>query len=203
MEFLFIIAILIMSVVIHETAHGWMALYLGDPTAKYAGRLTLNPLKHLDPIGSVLVPLAGYLTGGFIIGWAKPVPFNPNNLRSKWGEGLVAAAGPLSNIAVATVFGLFLRYLYPQGLLSENFVFMAGYLVFINIILAIFNLIPLPPLDGSKIIFSLLPYRFQYIRHNIERYGLVLVLLAVFFVWQFIYPLAVSIFGFIVGSPLL
>src|SRR3990172_11913600 len=111
MDFLFIIIILIMSVVIHEVSHGYAALALGDPTAKYQGRLTLNPISHLDPIGSFLVPLLGYFVGGFIIGWAKPVPFNPYNLRNqKWGEALVAIAGPLSNIALALFFGLLIRF---------------------------------------------------------------------------------------------
>src|SRR3990167_7211782 len=107
MDFVFIIAILIMSVVIHEVAHGYAALALGDTTAKYQGRLTLNPIAHLDLVGSLLVPLMGYFVGGFIIGWAKPVPFNPYNLRSaKWGEAIVAVACPLSNIFIAIIFGV-------------------------------------------------------------------------------------------------
>src|SRR5262245_29317731 len=110
MDFLFIIIILIMSVVVHEVSHGFAALALGDPTAKYAGRLTLNPFYHLDPIGSVLVPILGYLSGGIIIGWAKPVPFNPYNLRdARWGEALVALAGPVSNIILAIIFSLIIR----------------------------------------------------------------------------------------------
>ena len=96
MDFLFIIIVLIMSVVVHEVSHGYAALSLGDPTAKYQGRLTLNPISHLDPVGSLLVPLLGYLLGGFVVGWAKPVPFNPYNLRNqRWGEAYVAAAGPI------------------------------------------------------------------------------------------------------------
>ena len=111
MDFVFIIAILIMSVVIHEVSHGYAALALGDSTAKYQGRLTLNPLAHLDPVGSFLVPLIGYFFGGFIIGWARPVPFNPYNLRDqKWGEAIVAIAGPISNILLAVIFGLFIRF---------------------------------------------------------------------------------------------
>ena len=110
MEFLFVIIILIMSVVIHEVSHGYAALALGDPTAKYEDRLTLNPISHLDPVGSVLVPLMGYFLGGFIIGWAKPVPFNPYNLKNtRWGEALVAVAGPISNILIALIFGLIIR----------------------------------------------------------------------------------------------
>src|SRR5574343_2011521 len=119
MEFLFLIIVLIMSVVIHEVSHGYAALALGDPTAKYQGRLTLNPLVHLELLGSVIVPLIGYLAGGFIVGWAKPVPFNPYNLRNqKWGEALVAVAGPLSNISLAIIFGMFLRFAPQFGFMN-------------------------------------------------------------------------------------
>jgi Zn-dependent protease len=157
MDFVFIVAILIMSVVIHEVAHGYAALYLGDRTAQYAGRLTLNPIKHLDLIGSVIVPVLGYLAGGVIFGWAKPVPFNPYNLRSqRWGEAIVAAAGPLSNLSLAIIFGLLIRF---ATFGSQAFYALAGYLVLVNIVLFVFNLMPIPPLDGSKILFSILPYR--------------------------------------------
>src|SRR3989338_330219 len=122
MEFIFVIAILVMSVVIHEVSHGYAALALGDPTAKYQGRLTLNPISHLDPVGSFLVPLLGYFAGDFIIGWAKPVPFNPYNLRNqKWGEAIVAIAGPLSNIFLATIFGLIIRFALGYGLTNQAF----------------------------------------------------------------------------------
>ena len=109
-DFIFSIIVLIFSVVIHEVSHGYAAYYLGDNTAKFQGRLTLNPLKHLDLFGSLFVPLMTYFAGGFLIGWAKPVPFNPYNLRDqKWGEAMVAVAGPLSNIFIAVFFGLFIR----------------------------------------------------------------------------------------------
>jgi len=158
MGFVFLIAILIFSIVIHEVDHGAMANYLGDPTAKYAGRLTLNPIKHLDLFGSVLVPLFLVLTGsGITIGWAKPVPINPYNFRDqKYGEMKVALAGPAANFGVALVFGLALRFL--PGLVSiPGLYFMLGYIIFINILLALFNLIPIPPLDGSHILFTFLP----------------------------------------------
>ena len=148
-----------MSVVIHEVSHGYAALALGDPTAKYQGRLTLNPISHLDPIGSFFVPLIGYFAGRFIVGWAKPVPFNPYNLRNqRWGEALVAVAGPISNIALAILFGLTIRFLPEYINISQSFLNLASSVVLINIILAIFNLIPIPPLDGSKILFAFLPY---------------------------------------------
>lgn len=197
MDFVFILAILIMSVVIHEVAHGYAALYLGDRTAQYAGRLTLNPIKHLDLVGSVLVPIIGYLAGGVIFGWAKPVPFNPYNLRSqRWGEAIVAIAGPLSNLALAIIFGLLMRFTIFG---SEAFLSLAGYLVLVNIVLFVFNLMPIPPLDGSKILFSVLPYRMQGVRVALERYGLILALLFVFFLWQLMSPVVASIFELIVG----
>lgn len=211
MEFIFIIIILIMSVVIHEVSHGYAALALGDQTAKYEGRLTLNPIKHLDPVGSVLVPLLGYFMGGFIIGWAKPVPFNPYNLKNqKWGEALVAAAGPLSNIAIAIIFGLIVRVVSAStwmagGGLSgviqnyQGFVGLASFVVLINITLAIFNLIPIPPLDGSKILFAVLPYKWQGLKQTFERFGLILVFVFIFFLWQIMNPIIGYFFKLLTG----
>ncbi len=201
MEIIFVILILLFSVVIHEVAHGYAALALGDTTAKYEGRLTLNPIKHLDPVGSVLIPLLGYFTGGVIIGWAKPVPFNPYNLRNqRWGEALVAIAGPISNIVIAVIFSIIIRT--SSGMTGENFLFLAQYLVYINIILAIFNMIPIPPLDGSKVLFSLLPYRLQAFRQNIERFGFFLVIIFVFGFWQLLSPFTKAVFILLVGEPL-
>ncbi len=200
MEFIVIIAILIMSVVIHEVSHGVAALGLGDSTAKYQGRLTLNPFSHLDPIGSVIVPMIGYLLGGFIIGWAKPVPFNPYNLRNqKWGEAIVAAAGPISNIFIAIVFGLFIRLGTQTFNLNETFISLASFVVIINITLAIFNLVPIPPLDGSKILFSLLPHHMQSIRHSIEKYGLILVIIFVSIIWRVLNPFIFYLFNLLTG----
>lgn len=200
MEFIFIVAVLIMSVVIHEVAHGYMALYLGDPTAKHQGRLTLNPISHLDPVGSFFVPLLGYLLGGFVIGWAKPVPFNPYNLRNaRTGEALVAIAGPVSNIILALVFGLFIRYASPADLLGNGALGLLGFIVMINLTLALFNLVPIPPLDGSKILFSFLPLRMQWLRHTMERFGIFFALFFIFFLWQFLSPLILKAFGLITG----
>ena len=200
MDFLFIIFILIMSVVIHEVSHGYAALALGDPTAKYQGRLTLNPISHLDPVGSFLVPLLGYFAGDFIIGWAKPVPFNPYNLRNqKWGEAIVAIAGPLSNIFLATIFGLIIRFALGYGLTNQAFLSLAGFVVLINITLAIFNLVPIPPLDGSKILFAILPYKWRSLRESFERYGLILVLIFVFFLWRIMSPVAGYLFALLIG----
>ncbi len=198
-DFIFQIAILIMSVVVHEISHGYAASFLGDQTARYQGRLTLNPVKHLDPVGSFLVPTASYLLGGFIIGWAKPVPYNPYNLRpGRWSEAAVAAAGPASNLVLALIFGLFLRFGGGAGF-SPDFFEIMGVIVFINIILAVFNLVPIPPLDGSKIILAFFPDKILQIRAFFERYGLILILLFIFFLWRFVFPVALSIFKLITG----
>lgn len=203
MEFIFVTIILIMSVVIHEVSHGYAALALGDSTAKYQGRLTLNPISHLDPVGSFLVPLLGYFAGGFIIGWAKPVPFNPYNLRSvKWGGALVAAAGPLSNILLAVIFGLLIRFAGGSSFLNQSFLSLASFVVIINITLAIFNLIPIPPLDGSKILSAVLPYKWQGLMQNLERFGLVFVFIFIFFFWHLITPIIAGLFTFLVNQPI-
>jgi len=200
MEFLFVIIILIMSVVVHEVSHGYAALALGDPTAKYQGRLTLNPFSHLDPIGSFLIPLIGYmLPGHFIIGWAKPVPFNPYNLKNqKWGEALVAIAGPLSNIVLAVIFGLIIRFTSFEAFSGQG-LSPIGYLVFINITLAIFNLIPIPPLDGSKILFAVLPYKWQTFRQSFEQFGLIFVFIFILFLWQIMSPIINYLFVLLTG----
>ncbi len=175
MQVVFFIAILIMSVVIHEVSHGYAANLLGDKTAEYEGRLTLNPFKHLDLFGSIIVPIITSL-GGFPFGWAKPVPFNPYNLRyQRFGEMIVAIAGPASNILIAVVFGLLIRF--GLGYLPPAFLSISLLVIVINISLAIFNLIPIPPLDGSKVLFGLLPLRFSHIRWQFERYSLFVVFL--------------------------
>ncbi len=199
MEFLFVIVVLILSIVIHELAHGYAALAQGDPTAKYAGRLTMNPIKHLDPVGSFIVPLILYiLPVGVILGWAKPVPYNPYNLNNqRWGESLVAAAGPASNLVVALIFGLVVRF--GAGTLSEDAILLASLIVIINIIIAIFNLIPLPPLDGSKILFDLLPrsVKVSEARMFLERYGLLIVLAAVILAGGIIFPFIIGLLALI------
>ena len=194
LQTLFSLAVLIFSVIIHEVSHGWVANFLGDPTAKYAGRLTLNPLKHIDIMGTVLVPLVTYSLGGFIFGWAKPVPYNPYNLRAgKWGPAAVALAGPGANLAIALGFVLALR----TGLLVLNPLIFS--IIMINLTLAIFNLVPIPPLDGSKIFFAILPYRYQYIEEWLTRNQFLLVLIFVFFLWQFVAPAIFLLFNLLVG----
>jgi len=203
-QFLFSLAVLIMSVVAHEVSHGYVAYALGDPTAKYAGRLTLNPLRHLDVMGSLIVPAVTFLFGGVVFGWAKPVPYNPYNLRGgKWGPALVAAAGPATNISLALIFGLFIRlslslpYLH---VLPPSFLTIAGLVVLVNIVLAVFNFVPIPPLDGSKMLFALLPYRYSFVQEFLEKNWLVIVFLFVFFLWRLISPLVFIIFYLITGT---
>jgi Zn-dependent protease len=198
-DFIFSIVILIFSVVIHEVSHGYAAYMLGDNTAKYAGRLNLNPFNHLEWFGSFILPVMSYMLGGFIIGWAKPVPFNPYNLRNqKWGEAIVAVAGPLSNLCIALFFGLLIRFgvLFQLG---ESFVYVATAIVFINLVLATFNLVPIPPLDGSKILFSVLPYSMQNVRTWFERNSIFILIFFIFFLWQFIIPLVSLEFRLITG----
>ena len=205
----FHLAILIFSVVIHEVSHGLAAHALGDPTAKDAGRLTLNPLRHLDPVGSVLVPLASSLLGGIIIGWAKPVPYNPMNLRlsnQDVGSAIVGASGPLANIAVALVFGSLVRisgaWAPGLGVAAGPLTEMMSAIVFINLLLAVFNFVPIPPLDGSKVLFSLLPARWFGVRMFLEQFGFVLLLLFIFYFSGLIRPIVSFLFQVIVGSGL-
>ncbi|OHB18891.1 MAG: hypothetical protein A2854_03505 [Parcubacteria group bacterium RIFCSPHIGHO2_01_FULL_56_18] len=152
----FLIIVIMFSAIIHEVMHGVAADRLGDPTARYAGRLTLNPIPHLDPFGSILLPLMLSLSGSPIFfGWAKPVPYNPYNLQAnpRWGEAIVAIAGPLSNFALALIAALVIRAnILPLEIAGAVFL-----VVVVNVMLGIFNLIPIPPLDGSKVLSALLP----------------------------------------------
>ncbi len=194
---IFLYLIIVFSAVFHEYCHGWMAYALGDPTAKYSGRLTLNPLKHIDPIGTVILPLfLLFFMGGFI-GWAKPVPYNPYNLKDqRWGSTKVALAGPGSNILIALVVGLSLRFLPVSGLALVAL----HWVVFVNIFLALFNLIPLPPLDGSKLIMDLFP-RSQAIRALGQSF--VGIFLAIMLALWILSPLSQVAFRLIVGNSFL
>jgi Zn-dependent protease len=177
MEQAVIIIALIMSIILHEMAHGYAANALGDPTARLQGRLSGNPLVHIDPLGSIIIPAFLFLThAGILFGWAKPVPYNPYNLSNqKWGEALVAAAGPATNIAIALIFSAIIRSAAVLDL-APSFVQIAWYVVYINILLALFNMLPIPPLDGSKILTAILPMRAQMqyraFAQWTERYGL-------------------------------
>ena len=176
--------VLIFSVMIHEISHGVMAERLGDPTARDAGRLTLNPLKHIDPFGSIFLPLLLVVAHSpFVIGWAKPVPYDPRYLKNpKSGAAKIAAAGPLSNFLIAIIFSVLLRVL-PSPALSEQFQLLVSIIIFMNVLLAIFNLIPIPPLDGSKVLYAFMPetQTGYAIMSFLERYGFVL--LVAFLLW--------------------
>ncbi len=199
-DFIFAIAVLIMSIVIHEVSHGYSAYLLGDPTAKYEGRLTLNPIKHLDLFGSFLIPMLTYMVGGFIFGWAKPVPYNPYNLKDqKWGPAIVGIAGPASNFLVALFFGLIIRFGTVLEILPMAFFEIASLVVFINLLLMFFNLIPIPPLDGSKVLFAVLPYKWQDVQHTLERYGFLILLFFIIFLWQLVLPIILFLFKVITG----
>jgi Zn-dependent protease len=214
---------LVYSVIIHEVSHGMVALWLGDLTAKYADRLNLNPLKHIDPFGSVILPILLAITTGFAFGWAKPVPYNPYNLRNqKWGPTWVALAGPASNLLLATLaaliakllplpllaktdilsrfvgviggradflerFGLFAAAL--SGSLSGIFFGLLLLVIFWNVVLACFNILPVPPLDGSKLLYALVPMRERTV-FILEQYGLFLLIFVIFF---FSYPISLFI----------
>lgn len=202
-DIFFAIAVLVMSVVVHEVSHGYMANFLGDPTARLKGRLTLNPVKHLDPMGSFIVPVGLFLlTGGkMVFGWAKPVPYNPYNLRDqRWGAAKVAAAGPLSNFALAIFFGLILRFGGDSLLSMGAAVSIMQFIVLINLVLGVFNLIPIPPLDGSKVLFSLLSYKNRHIQEFLEKYWLFFFLAFVFFLWDFFFILIQRLFQLITGT---
>ncbi len=184
---IFFLIVLLFSVIVHELAHGYVAYSLGDPTAKYAGRLTLNPLKHLDPFGSVILPvlflLFSFLPGGqpFIFGWAKPVPINPYNFKDqKWGTLKVSIAGPLSNFAVALIFGLFIRFFSAVGGSLAPLIDLFAVIVFLNILLGLFNLIPIPPLDGSWILFRFLPAGSEKVKMFLQQYGLFILIFLLF-----------------------
>lgn len=200
----FYIVILIFSIVIHEVAHGYVAYRFGDTTARDQGRLTLNPLSHLEWFGSVILPAILILSGtGFVFGWAKPVPYNPFRLKNeRWGTLAVAAAGIVVNLFVAVFFGMLMRVLLLNGIIDTGASSYAilKVIIFLNIVLAFFNLMPVPPLDGSKILFSLLGQKFRKYELFMERHSIVILLFFVLFVWQFIAPLLFSMFSVITGQ---
>lgn len=208
MEFIFIIIIFVFSVVIHEVSHGAVANILGDKTAKHAGRLTLNPIPHIDPFGSIILPgmliMLNIISGGIgiIIGWAKPVPINPYNFRDqKYGPAKSALAGPGANIALALVFGLALRF-FPALSIIPGISFMFSYIVFINLLLAFFNLLPVPPLDGSHILFTFLPPSMDNIKVFLSQFGIFILLFFIFFFFEWLISIINLFFSLIVGTPI-
>lgn len=195
---IFQVIVLIFSAIIHEYMHGWMADRLGDTTAKDLGRLTLNPIPHIDPIGSVFLPLLLIISNAnFVFGWAKPVPYNPYNLRDqKFGPAKVAVAGPLANLVVAVAFGIILRFVPFATPAMGSYIQI---IVLINLLLMVFNLVPIPPLDGSKVIMPFLPKYLQQKLMQLEPYGMILVFAFVWIGFPLILPVIFYLFSLITG----
>ena len=199
----FFFLIIIPSAIIHEYAHGWMANELGDPTARLAGRLTLNPISHIDLFGTILLPLGLFIVsgGGFLFAYAKPVPYNPYNLKDKrWDPVKVAVAGPVANLNIAFIFGFLIRFgLFPQ--IISQFI---SIIVYANVLLAVFNLVPIPPLDGSKLLYALLPntQAMMQFKVNLERYGFMILLFFIFFAFKLIMPIMSWLFVLFTGQRL-
>lgn len=190
------IVILLISVVLHELAHAFAADRLGDPTPRLAGRLSFNPLVHLDWFGSVLLPALLIIIGTpFVFGWAKPVPFNPYQLRNqKWGGAMVAAAGPLVNIIIAVLCSLALSFVDPQTVLNG----ILELSILTNIVLAVFNLIPVPPLDGHHILFAFLPESMDRFKEQLRSLAWPLVFMVVLFGFELIEPVIRYLFDLLV-----
>lgn len=194
---IFQIVVVLFSIVLHEVSHGVTANSLGDPTAKMLGRLTLNPLKHLDPMGSVVLPLALYFisSGTFVFGYAKPVPYNPLNLRDqRYGPAKVAMAGPLTNLAIAVLVGMVIRFV-PLGFGNIQTHELLGYAVLINLMLAVFNLMPIPPLDGHWLALTFAPS----LALLFQRFGLFLFFIFILFIFPLFSPIIRWLFQLITG----
>ena len=180
---LIIFGVIIISMTIHEAVHAFVGYFLGDDTAKAQGRLTLNPLKHIDPVLTIAMPILLYIMGGTIFGGAKPVPLNPSRIRhGEWGMALVAVAGPLTNLLLAFIafgIGVIFGVISTDGIAAT----LAGQIIWlfvqVNLGFFIFNMLPIPPLDGSRVLYALAPEGARRVMEQIERYGLVIVLLIV------------------------
>lgn len=193
-----------MSIVIHEVSHGFAAEHFGDDTARDAGRLTLNPIKHLDIFGSIILPAFLVLTNaGFLFGWAKPVPYNPANFKNvRAGTLAVASAGVGANFLIAIIFGLIIRFLSSFIAVPQSFYFITSAIVIVNLALGIFNLIPIPPLDGSKILFSFLPSSAMSVLYQMEQYSLFFLLIFIVFFADILSPVMIFLFSLLTGLVL-
>jgi len=197
MSIIFYFLVIVPSAIIHEYAHGFMADKLGDPTARYAGRLTLNPKAHIDPWGTIFMPiiLSILSAGKFLFAYAKPVPYNPYNLKNqKWGPALVALAGPMSNFLLALSFAILIRFLPVSSLTQFLYI-----IVYANILLLVFNLVPVPPLDGSKVLYAILPSGSEKVIYFLERNSFIILLFFIFFLFDLIFPVINFIVNLLVG----
>ncbi|PCJ30079.1 MAG: site-2 protease family protein [Gammaproteobacteria bacterium] len=202
---------MIFAITVHEVAHGWVAMKLGDRTAQMLGRLTLNPIKHIDPFGTIVVPALLFMAGGFMFGWAKPVPVTYQNLRKpKSDMAWVAIAGPASNLVMAILWAVEAKIglaIYSSGIaIGELMIFMGIAGVIVNLMLMTLNLLPLPPLDGGRILTSLLPGPLAWKVSRIEPYGFFILMVLLYFgiLGQLIWPListCISIISVVFGVP--
>lgn len=210
MDFLLLLPVLLLSIVVHEVAHAWVARREGDFTADRLGRITLNPLPHLDPVGSFLVPLALFLLpGGVVFGWARPVPVNPANYRDPvWGDIRVSLAGVVSNVLLALLFTLLLAVLFRVGDPATTSASldavgrMLRFGILLNLVLAVFNLVPVPPLDGSHVVAHLLPPGLRERYRELGRYGILLIMAVIFVVpdaFQLVFRPVLFLYGVAVG----
>jgi len=188
---------LLFAITVHEVAHGWVARRLGDPTAMMLGRLTLNPIKHIDPIGTVVLPIVLLIAGGFIFGWAKPVPVTFENLRNpKRDMAIVAVAGPLANLVMALFWAVVAKlavvlFASGSGWAAHPLLLMGELGVSFNVILLVLNLLPIPPLDGSRIVTAFLPGPMAYQYNRLESFGFIIIIAL----------LVTGIFGALIGPP--
>ncbi len=190
-ENIIFVVVLVISIILHEIAHGYAADKLGDPTARLQGRLSLNPLVHIDWIGSVILPFFLVLSGApFVLGWAKPVPFNPYNMKNpRTGAMIVAIVGPLTNLLLAIMGSLLLHVgIFGAG---GNYFLMS--LIITNIALAVFNLVPIPPLDGHHLLFGIIPTRFNHIKNFLRKYSFIILIIFVMYGWEFISPIIMGL----------
>ena len=197
-QIIFFFLIIVPSAIIHEFAHGWAAERLGDSTAKYAGRLTLDPRAHIDKWGTIILPLILIILtkGSFMFAYAKPVPYNPYNLKDpKWDPVWVALAGPFSNFLLAFAFAVVLKFL-PTGFAIAPFLEI---IVFANVLLMVFNLVPIPPLDGSKILYAILPDSAHNVRRFLDQFGFMILLFFIFFAFELVSPIINIIFKFLIN----
>lgn len=200
---IFFVLVLVFSVILHEVAHGFMALKFGDETARLAGRLTLNPVRHIDPFGSIILPLLLALSGAPVFGWARPVPYDPRNLRHPKREGgIIAIVGPLTNFLIAVVFALLIRGLLVAGYQLGPLILLLDAVVWVNLALMCFNLIPIPPLDGGGFLLSLLPAAARPVELFLHRYGMYILIALIFFGLNFLSPIVGFLHGVLVGGDL-